>query len=67
MFSKIFVRLICNAMSKHFVDNKLISSNESDIKPGNSCINQLIAIAHDIKHSTKYDMGDLLTYLKITL
>ena len=48
MFSKIFERLIYKAMFKHFLDNNLISSNQSCLKPGDSCINQLIAITHDI-------------------
>ena len=48
VFSKIFERLFCNAMFKHFLDNNLISSNQSGFKPGDSCINQLIAITHDI-------------------
>ena len=48
VFSKVFRRLIYNAMFKHFLDNNLISSNQSGFKPGDSCINQLIAITHDI-------------------
>ena len=35
-------------MFKHFLDNNLISSNQSGFKPVDSCINQLIAITHDI-------------------
>ena len=42
-FSKIFERLIYKAESTFF-DNNLISSNQSGFKPGESCINQLIAI-----------------------
>ena len=48
VFSKIFERLIYNAMFKHFLYNNLISSNQSGFKPGDSCINQLIAITHKI-------------------
>ena len=43
VFSKIFERLICNAIFKH-----LISSNITGFKTGDSYINQLIAITHDI-------------------
>ena len=35
-------------MLKHFLDNNLISSNQSDFKPADSCINQLVAINHDL-------------------
>ena len=48
VFSKIFARLIYNAMFKHFIDSNLISSNQSGFKPGDSCINRLITITHDI-------------------
>ena len=45
VFSKIFERLIYDAVFKHFFDNNLISSSQSSFKPSESCINQLIAIA----------------------
>ena len=35
-------------MFRHFLDNNLVSPNQSGLKPGDSCINQLIAIVHDI-------------------
>ena len=35
-------------MFKHFLDNNLISSNQSGFKPGDSCINQPIAKTHEI-------------------
>ena len=35
-------------MFQHFLHNDIISSNQSGFKPGNSNINQVIAIAHDI-------------------
>ena len=34
-------------MFKFFVENKLISSSQSDFKPGDSCINQLLSITHE--------------------
>ena len=48
IFRKIFERLICNEMYLFFIENDLISPNESGFKQGNSCINQLLSIAHDI-------------------
>ena len=48
VFSKIFERLIYNAMYKHFIGNSLISSNQSSFKLGDSCINHIIIITHDI-------------------
>ena len=35
-------------MSKYFIENNLISENQSGFKPGDSCINQLLAITHEI-------------------
>ena len=31
--------------------NKLISENQSSFKPGDSCVNQLLSITHEIYHS----------------
>ena len=38
---KILERLMFNEMFKCFIDNELISSNQSGFKPGDSCVNQL--------------------------
>ena len=38
---KIFEKLIFNEMFKFFIENELISPNQSGFKPGDSCINQL--------------------------
>ena len=41
---KIIERLMFNEMFKFFIENELISSNQSGFKPGDSCINQLVSI-----------------------
>ena len=38
-------------MLKFFIENGLISPNQSGVKPGDSCINQLLAITHEIYKS----------------
>ena len=38
-------------MFEFFMDNELISSNQSCFKPADSCINQLLCITHDIYQS----------------
>ena len=48
-------RLMFNEMFNFFVENKLISSNQSGFKPGDSCINQLLSIIHEIYES--FDVG----------
>ena len=50
-FRKIFERLIYNEMYLFFIENGLISSNQSGFKQGDSCINQLLSIKHDINTS----------------
>ena len=35
-----------NEMFKFFIENELISSNQSGFKPGDSCVNQLVSITH---------------------
>ena len=37
-----------NEMFEFFVENKPISSSQSDFKPGDSCINQLLSTTHEI-------------------
>ena len=39
-------------MFKFFFENKLISPNQSGFKPGDSCINGLLSITHEISESS---------------
>ena len=48
---KVFERLLYNQMSEFFIRNDLISQNQSGFKPGDSCINQLLVITHEIYKS----------------
>ena len=48
---KIFERLIYNKIFDYFIENDLISHNRSGFKCGDSCINQLLSIAHEISKS----------------
>ena len=41
IFGKIFERLIYNEMYSFFIENDLMSSNQSGFKQGDSCINPL--------------------------
>ena len=43
---KILDRLIFNEMFRFLIEKNLISSNQSDFEPGDSCINQLVSITH---------------------
>ena len=39
-------------MFEYFIENDLISHNQSGFKPGDSCINQLLSITHEIYKSS---------------
>ena len=43
-------------MFKLFIENKLISLNQSGFKPGDSCINPRLAITHEIYKSMMMDV-----------
>ena len=47
----IFERPILNEMFNFFSSNNLISLNQSGFKHGDSCINQLLSITHEIYKS----------------
>ena len=46
--SKIFERLIYNEMFTSFTENNLISPNQSGFRPGDACVNQLLAFTDEI-------------------
>ena len=48
---KIFERLIFNEMFSFFLANNLLAPNQSGFKPGDSCINQLLSITHEVYSS----------------
>ena len=52
---KILERLMFNEMFEFFIENKLISSSQSGFKLGDSCINQLLSISHEVYSS--FDEG----------
>ena len=45
---KVFECLIYNSLIEYFIENDLISPNQSGFKPGDSCTNQLMSITHEI-------------------
>ena len=51
IYRKFFECLIYNNLFEYFIENNLISQNQSGFKPADSCINNLISIAHEICQS----------------
>ena len=54
---KIFERLLYDRIFEVFIENNLISKIQSGFRPGDSCINQLVSIAHEIYQS--FDLSSL--------
>ena len=52
---KIFERLIYNVMYDFLTENDLLSPNQSGFRSGDSCINQLLSINHEILNA--FDKG----------
>ena len=49
--SKILERLVFNETFGFFIENDLISQHPSGFRPGDSCINQLVSVIHEICQS----------------
>ena len=52
---KMFERLLYNEMLNFLLENHLISLKHSGFRPGDSCINQLLSINHEILSA--FDIG----------
>ena len=50
MCGKIFEHVLYNSLFNFLNQNDLISPAQSGFKPGDSCINQLLSITHEIYH-----------------
>ena len=48
IFSKVFEKLIFDALYYHLHSNNLLVSNQSGFRPGDSCVYQLLSITHNI-------------------
>ena len=53
-------------MFNFFIGNKLISSNQSGFKPGDSCINLLLSITHEIYESFDVELEVRGVFLHIS-
>ena len=45
---KVFERRIFNSLFNYFIENNLLSQHQQGFIPGNSCVQQLISITHEI-------------------
>ena len=49
--AKIFERILFNSLFNYLMSNGLISSNQSGFRPGDSTVNQLLYLVHQIHHA----------------
>ena len=55
-----------NRLYEYFIENELISSSQPGFKPGDSCINQLLSITHDIYQSLDNGFEVRVVFLDIS-
>ena len=48
IFGKIFKKIIFNKICHFLLEQRLLNPNQSGFHPSDSCINQLVAITHEI-------------------
>ena len=53
---KIYERLVYGRTYEFFIENNLMSKNQSGSRPSDSCINQVISITHEIYQSFDYNL-----------
>ena len=63
---KSFEKLIFNEMFMFFNENNLISPKQSGFKPGDSCLNQLISITHEMYESLDEGLDVRRAFLDIS-
>ena len=64
--SKIYEKVVFDAMYKFLLENNLLSSNQSGFRPGDSTINQLLAITTEIYNSFENRQETQAAFLDIS-
>ena len=63
---KIFERLLYDRMFEFFIVNNSVSKNQSGFRPGDSCVNQLLSITHEIYQSFDDNLEVRAVFLDIS-
>ena len=63
---KIFEKIIFDEIYEHLTANKLLSDRQSGFRPGDSTINQLLSITHDIYNAFEHHHGTRAVFLDIS-
>ena len=64
--SKVYEKIVFDAMYKFFLTNNLLSPNQSGFRPGDSCINQLLAITSEIYNAFEKRQETRAAFLDIS-
>ena len=62
---KILERSLFNKLFKFFIENKLISSNQSGFKPDYSCVKQLLSVTDEMDEP--FDVGLEITSVSVDI
>ena len=63
---KVFERLLYDRMLEFFIENNLISKNQSGFRPVDSCINELFSITHEMHQSFDDNLEIRAVFLDIS-
>ena len=63
---KFLERMIYDNIFEYLTANKTISDNQSGFKPGDSCVNQLLSITHELCHSLDNGFEVRVVFLDIS-
>ena len=65
MINKIFEKIIFNRIYNFLLEEELLNPNQSGFRPSDSCVNQLLAITHEIFEA--FDCNPLLVVRSVFL
>ena len=63
---KIFEKIIFDEIYEHLTANKLLSDKQSGFRPGDSAINQLLSVTHDIYNAFEHHHDTRAVFLDIS-
>ena len=63
---KSFEKIIFDEIYEHLTANKLLSDKQSGFRPGDSTINQLLSITHDIYNAFEHHHDRRAVFLDIS-
>ena len=63
---KIFEKIIFDEIYKHLTENKLLSDKQLGFRPGDSTLNQLLSVIHDVYNAFEHHHDTRAVFLNIS-